>query len=165
MTHHKRFPMPRDLESRWLLRVEKEGHDGCWKWIGAMWAKGYGRFTLPGTQRRIGAHVWGYERYVGPVPEGLELDHLCSNRWCVNPSHLEPVTHLENVRRGRACENGAHNAAKTHCPQGHEYTPENTYIRPDRPFGRNCRACGALVTKRRKAEARARRQVEQAAAS
>lgn len=152
----KRFPMPRDLEARWLLRVEKEGHDGCWRWIGATWAKGYGKFTEPGTQRRVGAHKWGYERYVGPVPEGKELDHLCRNRWCVNPGHLEPVTHLENVRRGIVGEvNGARQRAITRCPRGHEYTPENTYYRKSRN-GRNCRACGAIVTRRRKAEARAR---------
>jgi len=175
MTPGKRFPMPRDLTERWLLRVEKEGHDGCWRWIGATWEKGYGKFTLPETQRRIGAHVWGYERFIGPVPDGMELDHTCHDpqvcrdasrcphRSCVNPAHLEPVPHGENVRRGLAPHvNGAHNAAITHCPRGHEYTPENTYYRKSRP-GRNCRACGAIVTKRRKAEARARGRQEEAA--
>lgn len=146
----KRFPKPPDLEARWLLRVEKEGHGGCWKWIGARWSKGYGKFTEPVTQRRIGAHVWGYKNFVGPIPEGMELDHLCRNPWCVNPEHLEPVTHLENVRRGLApIVNGARNAAKTHCPRGHEYTEANTYYRKNRS-GRNCRACGAIVTDRRR---------------
>lgn len=151
----KRFPKPASLEDRWLLRVEKEGWGGCWRWIGATWAKGYGKFTIPVTQRRQGAHVWGYEFYVGPVPPGLELDHLCRNPWCVNYEHLEPVTHQENVRRGDARKNGGHNVAKTHCPQGHEYTKGNTYYRPNRP-GRNCRTCGREVTRRRKAEKRDR---------
>lgn len=172
----KRFPKPSDLGARWLLRVEKEGHGGCWQWTGAKWARGYGKLTLPGPeQRRISAHVWGYERFVGPVPEGMELDHTCHDpyvctdaascphRSCVNPAHLEPVPHGENVRRGLApIVNGARNRSISHCPRGHEYTPANTYHRPGRP-GRNCRACGAIVTRRRKAELRAKAQ--QAAAS
>lgn len=151
----RRFPKPADLEARWWLRVEKRA-DGCWQWVGAQWKLGYGKFTEPGTQRRVGAHRWGYERFVGPIPDGLELDHLCRNPSCVNPSHLEPVTHLENVRRGISGEvNGGRQRSKTHCPRGHEYTAANTYYRRD-GNARNCRACGALVTKRRKAEKRLR---------
>lgn len=153
--------MPRDVMERWWLRVDKNGPNGCWIWTGARWRLGYGKFTEPGTQRRLAAHRWGYERLVGPVPSELQLDHLCRNPPCVNPHHLEPVTPRENVRRGLVpIVNGAQNRAKTHCPRGHEYTPENTYYRSGNGTqrrGRNCRACGAIVTRRRKAEARAKR--------
>jgi hypothetical protein len=150
----KRFPMPRNLADRWWLRVDKTGPDGCWQWIGAKWARGYGIFTLPGTQQRIAAHRWGYEHLVGPIPDGLELDHLCRNRQCVNPEHLEPVTHLENVRRGLVRQNGQHERDKTHCPQKHPYDERNTKV-TDRGH-RKCRACDAARTRRRKAAARAR---------
>lgn len=85
-------------------------------------------------------HRAAYEVLVGPVPEGLELDHLCRVRHCYNPSHLEPVTRLENMRR--TMKNGP-----DHCPQGHEYTPENSYVhaRGDR----QCRACNRDRARRR----------------
>jgi hypothetical protein len=109
--------------------------DGCWMWLGASAGGGYGDFHItaePGKQRKMPAHRFAYETYVGPIPAGLQIDHLCRNRWCVNPEHLEPVTQQENIRRGFW-------ATKTHCPQGHEYTEENTYrhARGDR----QCREC------------------------
>jgi hypothetical protein len=161
MTERKRFPMPRDLEARFLLRIDKDDAGGCWTWTGYRWRNGYGVLTMPRTQQRVAAHRWSYERYVGPIPDGLEIDHLCRNRACVNPTHLEPVTRLENVRRGLVpLVNGARERAKTHCPQGHPYDESNTY-RTDRGH-RQCRACGAARTRRKKAEARARRAAEQA---
>lgn len=84
------------------------------------------------------AHRFAYEDIVGPILEGLTIDHLCRVRHCVNPAHLEPVTHLENVRRGNG---GLNQLAKTHCPKGHPYDEENTYRLPSRPSGRYCRAC------------------------
>lgn len=147
----KRFQKPPILVDRWLLRVEKQPN-GCWEWTGAKWARGYGKFTLPGSQKRIAAHRWGYEHFISPIAEGFELDHLCRNTSCVNPEHLEPVTHKVNVQRGHAgLINGARQRSITHCPKGHEYTPENTYIRPGAP-GRNCRKCGAIVAMRRRKE-------------
>jgi hypothetical protein len=89
-----------------------------------------------------------YEMLVGPVPDGLELDHLCRVPACVNPDHLEPVTHIENVRRGRS-----YWAERTHCSAGHEYTRENTRITKR---GRTCRACKnetERAARRRKREA------------
>lgn len=76
--------------------------DGCWTWTAATDRDGYGKFTDHSNGRRMHAHRFAYELLVGEVPEGLELDHLCRNRACVRPDHLEPVTHLENVRRSRA---------------------------------------------------------------
>lgn len=109
--------------------------DDCWEWTAQRSPKGYGRFQVGNTNCL--AHRVVYEAVVGPIPEGLELDHLCRNRGCVNPDHLEPVTHAENMRRGVA---GERLAAKTHCSKGHVYDEANTYRRRDR-VGRNCRAC------------------------
>jgi hypothetical protein len=106
----------------------------CWQWTDSLATNGYGAFRTPSGSVR--AHRWAYEHLVGPIPDGLQLDHLCRNRGCVNPDHLEPVTLGENVRRGAA---GAHLRARTHCPQGHEYTPENTYVRAGNR--RRCREC------------------------
>jgi hypothetical protein len=107
--------------------------DGCWEWRGSRLVSGYG--LLVNADGSLLAHRVVYELLVGPIPDGMELDHLCRNPSCVRPSHLEPVTHAENTRRGNA---GKHQASRTHCPQGHEYTAENTYVHNGR---RNCRAC------------------------
>jgi len=106
----------------------------CWLWIGATNQKGYGTFWSGDV--RTGAHRWSYEYHVGPIPVGLEIDHLCRVRHCVNPAHLRPVTPLENKRmiRGRNS-----NMGKTHCLNGHEFDAENTYVRPG--GGRHCKAC------------------------
>jgi hypothetical protein len=112
----------------------------CWIWIGARNGKdGYGSFRVTG-QPTV-AHRAGYQLIVGPIPEGLTLDHLCRNRRCVNPQHLEPVPFAVNVARGESPT--AVNARKTHCPQGHPYDEINTM--PRRRGGRNCRACRQKV--------------------
>ncbi len=119
---------------------------GCWLWTAAVNEFGYGWFTLNRTQH-TGAHRWSYEYYVGPIPHGLTLDHLChtndtscsggvtcQHRRCVNPAHLEPVTTGENQRRGVR-------ATAPQCTNGHDYTVDNTYHRPN--GGRGCRRCRA----------------------
>jgi hypothetical protein len=150
----RRFPMPADLMSRWWLRVRlPEDPDGCWEWIGAKWKRGYGKFTLPVSQKRVPAHRWGYEQLVGPVAPNLDMDHLCRNPSCVNPKHLEPVTHVENMRRGVAgLKSSAREAGKIRCIHGHPFDELNTYWRAD--GGRNCRACGRAVAARRREKRR-----------
>lgn len=128
------------LPPRFWRRVEDTGT--CWLWQGSR-LKGYGRAKVAGVPGRY-AHRMAYVSLVGPVPEGLELDHLCRQRCCVNPAHLEPVTHHENVLRGNA---GKHLGVKTHCPRGHAYDEVNTLV--DRRGSRGCREC-------RNADARAR---------
>lgn len=119
-----------DVRARILSGFVEAADTGCWEWQRSLFPNGYGYIKHDGRGR--GAHRVAYEVLVGPIPEGLELDHLCRNRRCVNPEHLEPVTKAVNQQR--------QGAEKTHCPRGHEYTPENTYRRPGENV-RNCRAC------------------------
>jgi hypothetical protein len=107
----------------------------CWEWQRARLTGGYGAYFLKG--RNVYTHRFAYEQLVGPVPGGLQLDHLCRNTRCVNPVHLEPVTPRENKLRGTGIT--AINAKKTHCVRSHEFTPENTYIYPNGK--RSCRTC------------------------
>lgn len=103
-----------------------EDENGCWNYTGAINANGYGAIL------QTVAHRYFYKALVGDVPAGLQLDHLCMNKVCVNPQHLEPVTQAENIRR--------RSEAITHCIKGHEFTEENTYRRPNRP-ARECKTC------------------------
>lgn len=123
--------------------------DGCWIWTGARSNTGYGIAEQPCScgeaSKPRPAHRVVYEALVGPIPDGLQLDHLCRTRACVNPVHLDPVTTRENTLRGTGPS--AVNAAKTHCDYGHEFTPENTYVKPRRGranHSRECRACRRL---------------------
>lgn len=112
---------------------------GCWLWTASLTRGGYGQFRINGKTRR--AHRIAYLLSVGPIPDGLDLDHLCRTPACVNPAHLEPVTRGENTARGGAiAAMRAARAAQTHCKHGHEFTPENTYIHP-KSGARDCRKC------------------------
>lgn len=115
--------------------VPSEGGLGCWDWEGHIDKFGYGKITWQYTGYL--AHRLIYTHLVGPIPEGLEIDHLCRNRSCVNPDHLEPVEHVENVRRAAAIPNNR--PLKTHCKHGHAFTEPNTYVRPN--GDRVCRTC------------------------
>lgn len=152
--HRKRLIRTGSLDARAMLTAEErfwshvEKTDTCWLWMSAM-VNGYGRFK---AERQTSAHRFAYELIVGPIPDGLELDHLCRVRNCVNPDHLEPVTHAENMARANPyLVDSNHHAAKTHCKWGHEFTLENTYRRG---HGRVCRACKRAEAKRRWAERR-----------
>ncbi len=107
----------------------------CWEWNAARTGPGYGAFWLSGRTQL--AHRVAYELEVREIPEGLDIDHLCRNRGCVNPAHMEPVTRGENVLRGVGFT--AENAKKTHCPSGHPYDSDNTYINGS--GHRVCREC------------------------
>lgn len=103
------------------------------------------------------AHRVGYELYVGKIPDGLMLDHLCRNRCCVNPKHLEPVTNLENVRRGIAAQrNREIRLAMTHCKRGHPLSGDNLYINPG-SGQRVCRSCRLMSKRAFHARAKLRR--------
>jgi hypothetical protein len=136
-------PAPRLSEAdRFWSKVDRTaGPDSCWLWTASKFRDGYGQFRLDGHGRNVSAHRYAYELLVGPVPEGLHLDHVrargCTSRACVNPAHLEPVTCRENLMRGSGF--AAVNAGKTHCAHGHKFSLENTYFRPK--GGRACRAC------------------------
>ena len=109
----------------------------CWLWTGRLRKDGYANFSFEG--RHVLAHRFAYELEIGPIPDGLTLDHLCRVRHCVRPDHLEPVTQAENVKRGQT---GWHNKLKTHCKNGHPFNETNTTIPPD--GYRRCRLCKKL---------------------
>ncbi len=109
--------------TRFFSKVQKT--DTCWLWIGGKNTGGYGSFTI--GRKRFSAHRWYYELVKAPIEKGLELDHLCRVRECVNPEHLELVTRTENTNRGIGPKLAAERQlSKTHCPRGHEYTEGNT---------------------------------------
>jgi hypothetical protein len=117
---------------RFWPKVDAEGD--CWIWMAGKTTDGYGRFRVSPTLRVL-AHRWSYETLVGPIPAGMQIDHLCKNPPCVNPDHLEPVAGAENARRSSV---GWNSRIKTHCPQGHPYAGRNLLRRNGR---RICRAC------------------------
>lgn len=139
---------------RFLANVDQNGptpsfapHLGpCWLWKLKPDNGRYGRFnwsraSVEGVKERVRPHVAAYRLFVGEVPDGKELDHLCRVPMCCNPLHLEAVTHAENMARSAR-------AMQTHCKRGHEFTPENTYIVPT-TGSRQCRACIPVVARDR----------------
>lgn len=137
-----------EFRKRLLLTKRNIDANGCWLWTGSLTDGGYG-YSSVNYKRKL-VHITSYELFKGPVPEGLRLDHLCPKlfnltdkaarrfiRRCFNPDHLEPVTHGENIRRGAA--------QTTHCPKGHEYTPENTYRQKSGTKGRHCIECDRIA--------------------
>lgn len=117
-----------------------EPNTGCWLWLAQISRNGYPKIKLHGAAAL--AHRVSYKAFVGPIPEGLTLDHLCRTPSCVNPEHLEPVTNLENHRRGFY-------ATQSHCVHGHPFNEENTYIRPGSSGRqRQCKTCNRFRTAR-----------------
>jgi hypothetical protein len=164
---HGRMP----LALRVNLQTDRSGGpDSCWPWLGGLDRGGYGKMR---DQRRTkGVHRVAYELAVGPIPDGMTIDHLCHtadesclggitcrHRRCINPLHLEPVTPGENTARGRSGRtSGAHNRRKTHCPKGHPYDEANTVRTGLRRVCRECSlAWSAAYKRRRRAEASRRR--------
>jgi hypothetical protein len=127
----------KSVEARFMEKVSIDPNSGCWLWTGALDSDGYGNFRVgsvkDGTRRVVSSYKWAYENYVGMVPEGLELDHLCRVRKCCNPEHLEPVTRSVNQLRGL---NGQ---PALECKNGHVFTDETTYRKTDGK--RQCLIC------------------------
>ena len=121
---------PVQVDEYLSARIESDGD--CWVWTGARMKSGYGVASRTGGSRL--AHRFSYTYHRAEIPDGLMLDHLCMNKSCINPWHLEPVTNAVNLARWAA--------TNTHCIRGHEINGTNTYYRKNRP-GRECRPCGA----------------------
>jgi hypothetical protein len=127
-------------------RLAPGAPEECWPWPGALATGGYGTCQLEGRQVR--AHRAAYQLTHGAIPKGLVLDHLCRNRACCNPAHLEPVTIRENNLRGVGVTST--NVAKTHCPQGHPYSGDNLFRRfRQSGWTRECWACRRAAEKRK----------------
>ena len=124
---------------RFEAKVVADPETGCWNWQAWTTRGGYGKFKVDGHTRV--SHRWYYQQVVGPVPAELQLDHLCRNRACCNPEHLEPVTCRENLLRGDTFQ--ASNAAKVQCPKGHPLSGENLMVSGGR---RVCRTCKRAAT-------------------
>ncbi len=122
------------LDDRFWGKVDKDGPNGCWVWTAYIERAGYGKFHYKGRAERV--YRLAYQALVGEIPEGMVIDHVCRNRACCNPEHLEIVTPRENARRG------ALGVLYTHCRHGHELTPENTYWANTKTgLRRNCKTC------------------------
>lgn len=135
---------------RFLCKINRACHGGCWEWTAATHGTGpYGAFW-DGT-KLVQAHRWAYEFFMGKIPDGLTIDHLCRNTVCVNPGHLEPVTHRENNLRGGSMS--AIHATKTHCIAGHPFDEKNTRITPRGT--RVCRECHRTYNRAAKGRERA----------
>lgn len=137
-------------EQRFWYYTPKRGGYGCWNWEGPINSTtGYGSLRLV-EKRSVTAHRFSYELLVGPIPEGLVTDHLCRNRQCVNPAHLEPVTLGTNTLRGIGPS--ATNARKTHCSEGHPFAGDNLVMYKN---CRMCRTCKNATGRRLRAAKRA----------
>lgn len=129
------------IEERFMRYVQKAA-SGCWEWTGRLQKNGYSTFYCNG--KIVRGHRWSYEHFIAPIPQGKEIDHLCRNRKCVNPAHLEPVTRKENRRR----------AMRSHCVNGHAFTPENIYMHDGKRYCREYRRIRVRAYQRRKANAK-----------
>jgi hypothetical protein len=132
------------LAERFWEKVERHGEYECWPWLGVT-VKGYGIFWVDSRRRAARAHRVAYELVLGPIPAGMTLDHLCENKPCVNPAHLDPCPAGENASRSARAPYNV-KARATHCGRGHRFDLRNTAIYNGR---RRCRACAAFVERER----------------
>jgi len=132
---------PQSVEERFDEKWMPVPWTGCWLWTASLDGHGYGQFNKVLSNGKWGsskAYKFSYERAKGPVPDGLQIDHLCRERSCVNPDHLEAVTQKENILRGTSP--AAMNLRKNHCSKGHEWTEDNVALYKGRR-GRMCKQC------------------------
>jgi len=147
------------ITERFWKYVDKCGENECWEWRGALDKEGYGRLYTHvadnGVVRMVGAHRLSWEIHKGPISKSLQIDHLCRNRKCVNPGHLEPVTCAVNIRRGLTGKGlNNHQNRKTHCQQGHPFSGTNLVIN-SASHARMCRTCKNATERREYAQRRA----------
>lgn len=109
---------PRDIVERIRTRITHDPVTDCWNWTGGVAGQGYGTVYDHTRQGKVYVHRAMYERFIGPIPPGLTIDHLCKNKRCANPAHMEVVTRGENARRGSGAD---WQRRKTTCPRGHAY--------------------------------------------
>ena len=129
---------PMDFWPRFWSKVDKNGPNGCWIWTDALSKSGYA-YIRSGSRTFPVCHRLSYEKMVGPIPSGMVLDHLCNNKACVNPSHLQPTTPKENVLRANSWSGRNH--AKQFCPRGHPLSGDNLSLGQLRRGRRVCRTC------------------------
>ena len=139
-----------DTFKRFMTKVDVT--DDCWNWIGQKTVDGYGilTFTNKKIKKKKYVHRLSYEHYKQEIPPKMTIDHLCRNRRCVNPDHLECVTNVENVMRGQGIT--VVNKAKTHCDNGHEFSSENTYV-TSKGY-RQCQICKRFAKARSRLKSR-----------
>ena len=131
------FDLPKSMQDK----IVPEPNSGCWMWMAATNDGGYGNTTINGKRKYT--HRAAYELLIGKIPDGLHIDHLCRVRSCCNPSHLEPVTHQENHKRGEA---GKYLADRTHCDKGHPFSGDNLVTR-DKGY-RRCHTCRLEINRK-----------------
>lgn len=156
-TNESLYGLPTRFEEKFI----EEPNTGCWLWSAGTDKDGYGTYWLKSVGNNVRAHRFSYEKLVGPISDGLHIDHLCRTPCCVNPSHLEPVTCRENTLRGASAEAGRKRMlARTHCKHGHPFSSKNTkvYTRANGKQYRQCIECqrkqGREAQRRRRANRR-----------
>lgn len=149
---HMRQVHTRPVSERLLRDSIPEPNTGCWLWMGVLMPNGYGQLSING--RHAYAHRASYETFVGPIPEGLTIDHLCRQRCCINPEHLEPVTTRVNLLRGDGAS--AKNAQKTTCALGHPLSGDNLALYRGQRW---CNECGRRRAREYRARMRARKAI------